>query len=333
MTPLVILIGFLGAGKTMLLRACLPDLVARGLAPAVILNDYVNAGVDATTLAGLVDDLTPIDGTCVCCDSRDALLGALMSARRGPRALVLVEANGTADAGDLIEVLAADRALGEYSLPVQVSVVDAGRWQRRHWYDALEAEQVRTAAFVVITRDEEVTPARRDEVRAALRRLAPAARIVDAKGLCHALGEMAGESADQVARRFGADGGRSGHHHLGRHHASAVEIPLAGTLDRATLDAWLRSLPPEVVRTKGVAHLAGEGWVYFSRLDDDESISIRRIPVVDLEPVAILIGAGLPRGLGAGVERHRPDRLPRRPPVIVQRRAPRSSYFPRKDSI
>ena len=323
MTPLVILIGFLGAGKTTLLRACLPGLVARGLAPAVVLNDYVNAGVDATTLAGLVDDLTPIDGTCVCCDSRDALLGALVSARRGPGALVLVEANGTADAGDLIEVLAADRALGAYSLPVQVSVVDAARWQRRHWYDALEAEQVRTAAFVVVTREDQVTPARRDEVREALRRLAPAARVVDVDGLCDALQDMTVEPADEVARRFGAGGRRYGHHQPGRHHASAVEIPLADTLERATLEGWLRALPPEVVRTKGVAHLTGEGWVYFSRLDDDGSISIRRIPVVDLEPVAILIGAGLPRGLGAGVERCRPDRFPRRPPVIVQRRAPR----------
>lgn len=302
MTPLVLLVGFLGAGKTTLLRACLPDLSARGLAPSVILNDYINARVDAVTLAGLVDELTPIGGTCVCCDSRGELVDALVDARLGPRSLMLVEANGTVDAGDLIEILTADVALGRYTLPVQVSVVDATRWQRGHWYDPLQAEQVRTAAFVVITRAESATAGQLDEVRAAVARLAPGALIVDREGLCEQMRVLVGLCADGVTRRFDAAPGNHDHHHHdhGRHHFSALEIPLPRKVDRGRLEAWLQALPAQVVRAKGVAHLGEEGWVYFSRLDSRDGLSIRRVTSVDLDPVAILIGAGFPAGVGAG---------------------------------
>ncbi len=47
MTPLVLLVGFLGAGKTTYLRALIPALTAEGLQPHVIINDYQNARVDA----------------------------------------------------------------------------------------------------------------------------------------------------------------------------------------------------------------------------------------------------------------------------------------------
>lgn len=48
--PLILVVGFLGAGKTTFLRELLPLLEARGLEPFVIINDYANAKVDASSL-------------------------------------------------------------------------------------------------------------------------------------------------------------------------------------------------------------------------------------------------------------------------------------------
>lgn len=63
MTPLVILVGFLGAGKTTYLKNLLPQLVKVGIEPHVIINDYENATVDAELFAGLTKHITPINGS------------------------------------------------------------------------------------------------------------------------------------------------------------------------------------------------------------------------------------------------------------------------------
>ncbi len=46
MTPLLLVTGFLGSGKTSLLRRLLPRLNDAGLATHVVLQDFVNAVLD-----------------------------------------------------------------------------------------------------------------------------------------------------------------------------------------------------------------------------------------------------------------------------------------------
>lgn len=47
MTPLIIIVGFLGSGKTTYLKKLLPLLSNLGIEPHVIINDYENASIDA----------------------------------------------------------------------------------------------------------------------------------------------------------------------------------------------------------------------------------------------------------------------------------------------
>ena len=53
MIPLVLLVGFLGAGKTRFLSDLIPAMHTRGLRPRIILNDFANASIDASRLAVL----------------------------------------------------------------------------------------------------------------------------------------------------------------------------------------------------------------------------------------------------------------------------------------
>lgn len=66
MMPLVLLAGFLGAGKTRLLSQLIPALHARGTRSRVILNDFENATIDAARLGELEALVTPLNGECVC---------------------------------------------------------------------------------------------------------------------------------------------------------------------------------------------------------------------------------------------------------------------------
>ena len=211
---------------------------------------------------------------------------------------MLIEVNGTADPAELIEILAADRAGDRYTLPIQVSVIDASRWQRRHWQNGLEAQQAMTATHIVLSRAEEVDKERRGHVERQLGEVAPGAGLVEPDGLGEAIAELV-DAPDLAPRRF--DSAASDHvHDPNRHHFSAAELPLASVVERATLEAWLRGLPPEAVRVKGVAQLAGDdGWCYFERVGGADGVSIFSVRARSLAPVAIVIGPRLPAELDA----------------------------------
>jgi len=119
MTPLILLVGFLGSGKTTYLRRLLPELRERGIDPHVIINDYQNARVDAELLRELADSIVPISGSCVCCGSRDELLGVLDKFEHAPNRAVVIETNGTTDSEELIELLSLEPGVARFTHPSQ----------------------------------------------------------------------------------------------------------------------------------------------------------------------------------------------------------------------
>ena len=114
MTSLVLLVGFLGSGKTTFLKGILPRLKARGILPHVIINDYQNAGVDAMQLQDLAPEIRSITGDCVCCGSKDDLLAELRRFEPAPGRIVIIETNGTTDSEQLIEMLSLAPELQNY---------------------------------------------------------------------------------------------------------------------------------------------------------------------------------------------------------------------------
>src|SRR4051812_3662274 len=105
MTPLLLVAGFLGAGKTTFLRALLPCLRSRRRQARVLLNDMGDARVDGATLADLTAELVSLNASCVCCESWDDLLSALALTPTGPDQVVIIEANGTTDIIELLALL------------------------------------------------------------------------------------------------------------------------------------------------------------------------------------------------------------------------------------
>lgn len=301
MTPLYLITGFLGAGKTTLLRNMVPMLIEQGIRPHIILNDYQNARVDAASFEEYTALVEPIAGTCVCCGSRDALFDALRSAPLTPESVMLIEANGTADATQLIEIFTADDATERYTLPIQVVLIDAKRWQKRHWNNRLERSQVKTAGYGLMTRKDEVTMERAAEVLANVEAIAPKLTWTTADHLAKAAHRLLKECGRLPPRRFSKKSETSGehhhhhHHHHAEHHFASMEVPLPARMPQADLEAYLKALPPEVLRAKGMAYVDGEEFpIYFQRVDGPDSISLKRVrQEIEFDPVAILIGVDL----------------------------------------
>ncbi len=316
MTPLVLLVGFLGAGKTTFLKGLLPRLREGGLDPHVIINDYQNAQVDAAQLRGLAAEIAAISGDCVCCGSRDELLAELEKFAHRPGRLVLIETNGTTDSELLIETLSLQPSLRRFSLPVQISVIDAQRWQKRFWHNALEREQARTGSHLFVSRSDIVKESRLAEVDESLERHHVRGRRVSVVQLAGELVALSEELAEIDQRSLTADAPareRDGHHaqhedhhaqhedhdhHHSEHHFSSLELPLPEWVVKGAFHQLLRNLPQEVIRAKGLVRFVenpGELFVFqkVDRFDEPQLFPIGDTARINT-PLALFIGPSLP---------------------------------------
>ena len=95
--PVVLVSGFLGSGKTTLVRHLLADARRRGLRVAVISNELSELGIDRALLADAGDDAIELAGGCICCRLSDRFVETLelLHERARPQR-VIVETSGVA---------------------------------------------------------------------------------------------------------------------------------------------------------------------------------------------------------------------------------------------
>src|SRR5258707_11522371 len=129
--PVTIVTGFLGSGKTTLIR----ELLVRpeGANTALVINEYGEVGIDHALLRASSDATVLLGNGCVCCAVRTDLQESLRAlfADRARGAVpsferVVIETSGLADPGPVLQTFPSDRALGqEFHLQALVTVVDA----------------------------------------------------------------------------------------------------------------------------------------------------------------------------------------------------------------
>ena len=304
MTPLVLIVGFLGSGKTTFLKNLMPALAVEGLTPELIINDYQNARIDAEQFSDLAAEVKALSGDCVCCGSRDELLEALQKFRHESGKVMIVETNGTTDSAQLIESLALDPSLKNFSPPVQLSVIDGKRWQRRFWHNALEREQARTASHIHISRADSVAPERMEIVLESLQECGVRGKRTDPVSFAKDLARIS-ETAEETHSHEHPAGCACGHHSQSQdahghdaHHFASCEIPLPEILERKAFNALMEDLPEEVLRAKGLVvfdDAPGEFFVFQKVGSDDEIrlFPVGREPRVKT-PLLLLIGPSLP---------------------------------------
>lgn len=311
MRILVLLTGFLGAGKTTFLRNLIAELKRRELVPHVILNDYENADVDATFIRQLTRDVKAISGSCVCCDSRDALIESLEWQPAGPRDVVIVETNGTTDPLPLLDNLACDRRTRPFRVK-QVALADAKRWGKRWRHNSLERQQVLTASHVFVSYRDVALPGRFEETLASIQKINPRARLTDPAILTVEIETaLSQREISTLPPLFPAVGKNNSapsvfgfktippvkFSHDQAHAFSSVQLAIPPAVEETALKDWLKSLPPEVLRVKGVTQLAsapGE-LLCFQRVEDKVELKLFPLPEdFNWSPIAVLIGSWLP---------------------------------------
>ncbi|MFJ4333073.1 MULTISPECIES: GTP-binding protein [unclassified Streptomyces] len=234
--PVTVLSGFLGAGKTTLLNHVLGN--REGLRVAVIVNDMSEVNIDAALVRGgeaalsrTEERLVEMTNGCICCTLRDDLLEEVdRLAREGRFDYLLIESSGISEPMPVAATFSFARddgaTLGDLArLDTMVTVVDAANFlpelaggdeltergldqyegDERTVSDLL-MDQIEFADVIVLNKLDLVESAAAEQLRAALARLNPAARIVPAERGRVPVREVLGTSRFDLERAQQAPG-------------------------------------------------------------------------------------------------------------------------------
>jgi G3E family GTPase len=255
-TPVTLVTGFLGSGKTTLVARLLghPELQDT----AVIVNELGEVGIDHHLLRRVDERTVVLRNGCVCCALRGDLADELrdLIARRDsgevpPFRRVVVETTGLADPAPIVYTLLSEPLVKHhYSLDGVVTTVDAQHGLRAD-------ESVRQAAVadrLVVTKTDLADP---EAVVAELRRLNPGATIVTA-----AYGDVAPEDVLGAEERDPRDlVFDETHPHSGEVRATCLvfDEPLEWTAFGIWLTMLLQARGEDVLRVKGLLNVGAEG--------------------------------------------------------------------------
>lgn len=307
----MLLTGFLGAGKTTFLKNLTVELQRRGLLPHVILNDYENASVDATSVRQVTRDVKTVGGTCVCCESRDALFDSLEGQPAGMRDVVLVETNGTTDPLALLDNLACDPRTRSFRVK-QIALANAQRWGKRRSHQSLERQQVLTASHLFISYRDVAQPGDFEETLAAIQKINPRVALTDPTAFAAEIERALSCQETQISPTLGPSASNRNSappifgfkmipfakfSHNQAHAFCSAQVDIPPLVEEAAVAAWLDSLPPEVLRVKGVTQLpSAPGQVLcFQKVEDKAQMKLFPLPEgFEWSPRAVLIGSWLP---------------------------------------
>lgn len=159
MMPVLLLTGYLGAGKTTSLNHLLGLPGIRDRRVALIINEFGPLGVDGKLVAPGPHPVFELNrGSVFCiCIKTDFLKTLDEIARQVRPDLVIVEATGVADPCDLTQLLGEPRLAATFGLQANVCLVDAVSFTQVAAFLRTAVRQVQWADGVVINKTDQVT--------------------------------------------------------------------------------------------------------------------------------------------------------------------------------
>lgn len=299
---LIVLTGFLGAGKTSFLQHFIEHQVRMNRFVAVIQNEIGAVGLDGKLVAEDVA-VTEMDEGCVCCSligNLKSAVGRLLSEFHPD--IVVLETTGLANPFNLLEDL--DELQEQVRFDSVTTVVDAAEAAATLDRYAVAQDQVRAADILLINKIDLVGEKVLEGLRARLAALNARATVVSATqgsfppGLLYGTDPLeTGDGASEASRRLRAD-------HRPTHRRDGIQsfkCDLSTPLDRETfLNTITQKIPATVLRIKGILELCGHSTPFvFQYVGGRWDLSPFNNPNVQ-ERFLVFIGADLdPDGLRA----------------------------------
>jgi G3E family GTPase len=260
--PVHLISGFLGSGKTTLLRHLLEHRLAKGLKPAIMMNEYGEVNIDGELLRGQGFSIREMTNGCICCTIGGTLGLALQEVAALKPDVIFIEATGLADPIELIDQATKEEVLTAVRLASLIAVLDPINFA--HLAEELHAgiqQQTELADFVLLNKRDLADDTTLKELTAQIRQINPRTEIIltergemDYDRILAKEGEIA-RPAQPVAH----DHQTSVHDHF--HTLTHLcETPLV----RERFEALMRTLPANIWRAKGFVRFtdSDEQWMF-----------------------------------------------------------------------
>lgn len=204
-TPVLLLTGYLGSGKTTLVNKILSN--NKGIKFAVIVNDIGEVNIDADLIekGGVVDQqddsLVALQNGCICCTLKMDLVQQLSDIVKQQRFdYIVIEASGICEPAPIAQTICAYPQIypdlakdGRAVLDNIVTVIDARRMcdefsagndllKKDLGEDDIEnllIQQIEFCSFVLLNKVDDVSPEELEKVRRIVRALQPKAEIIE----------------------------------------------------------------------------------------------------------------------------------------------------------
>ncbi|MCY9515868.1 CobW family GTP-binding protein [Paenibacillus apiarius] len=305
--PVVILSGFLGTGKTTLLKQWIQWSMEQGLKPAVVMNEAGEVNLDGQLLPADVAMKEMLNG-CICCSMRgDFGLKLYELVQEEQPDIIYVECTGIAEPMELVDSITEISLYTNVVLTTIVTLADAkhladlflpdsgaasGKSSRKMLH--LLQEQVRAAQLILLNKADLATADQLEAVKLRLREWNAGARIEVTRHakvepeLWRSCIEAGGSlSAAEKPNPIAAED----HNH---HHAHDTVTVWTYTMPRAVdserFEQWLMSLPLNVYRAKGIVTFTDTTKRYMFQFAYRATEFVPITPQGDVKDVIVVIG-------------------------------------------
>jgi cobalamin biosynthesis protein CobW len=190
--PCTVVTGFLGAGKTTLIRNILENAGGRRL--AIIVNEFGDVGIDGDVLKGCGVDACPEENVvelangCICCTVADDFVPALDTIlSRTPKVdHILIETSGLALPKPLVQAFQWPSVRGRVTVDGVIAVVDGAALADGRVASDLGALTAQRSADASLDHDDPVEEVFEDQVACADLVILSKADLIDAAGTARA---------------------------------------------------------------------------------------------------------------------------------------------------
>jgi G3E family GTPase len=284
-TPVTLLTGFLGSGKTTVLNHVLqrPEMAAT----AVIVNEFGEIGIDHLLVEKATDDVVLMQSGCLCCtirgDIADTLVNLFVDRAKGRIPgfeRVVIETTGLADPAPILHALMSDPIVAErYMVDGVVTTVDAVNGAGTLDAQIEAVKQAAVADRLLLTKCDLASDEERRALEARLAVLNPGAPIIEVAGgavdpsLLFNLGLFDPNTKTVEVQRWLGEETRAELHtddHHGHHHHHDVnrhddkissfcitrETPMSWTALSGWLDALASMRGADLLRVKAIVAIS-----------------------------------------------------------------------------
>ena len=301
MTKIDIYSGFLGAGKTTLIKKMIQEAYA-GQKLVLIENEFGEIGIDGGFLQDAGINITEMNSGCICCSLVGDFGKALEEViEKFHPDRVIIEPSG----GKLSDVVAAVEKVtsADVVLGFTVAVADAGKVKvYMKNFGEFYNNQIETAGTIILSRTDAIAQTKLDAAVALLREHNSKAALVttpwDQLTGAQLLEAMEGKSAlEQELKELEHHHHHHedehcccGHDHHEHHHHHADEVftswgvETAGKFTAKDIENALRTLDTGkygmVLRAKGIVACADGGWIHFDYVPGEADIRMGSAAVI-----------------------------------------------------